>query len=263
MKKSKAEKARKLLREVVPEETLPEAPAKSKRASKLRYRERITRMKRKGFTHAQARRIVDSVIEDKSSFKVGMLVQYHDSGLRAGYLADVPKDGQVKIQPIGPKGHEIEWCPRYVKLENVLQISNEYLKGENDMASIAKKAAELKKLAANAAAEKSEQGKKNVANLAKARAAKAPEEPKAKKAPKAKKEGNGNVGRPSGHEDSATITAGKVSPFREGSARATLLALAIKSHTVGKFIANAGKPSGGSATAYLSLFVRGGFVKIS
>lgn len=245
--KTKAEKTRKLLREVVPEEMLPEAPAKSKRASKLRYRERIARMKRKGFTHAEARRIVDSVIEDKENFKVGMLVQYHDSGLRAGYLADVPKDGQVKIQPIGPKGHE-EWCPRYVKLENVLQISNEYLKGENDMASIAKKAAELKKLAANATAKKSEQGKSNVANLAKARA---PKEPKTK------------VGRPSGHEDSATITAGKASPFREGSARATLLALAIKSHTVGKFIANAGKPSGGTATAYLSLFVRGGFVKIS
>ena len=59
------------------------------------------------------------------------------------------------------------------------------------------------------------------------------------------------------------IKAGKEAPYKEGSARAKLLALALKSGSTEKFLAKAGKPSGGSATDYLSLFVRDGAVKLA
>jgi hypothetical protein len=59
------------------------------------------------------------------------------------------------------------------------------------------------------------------------------------------------------------ITAGKSSQFKEGSARAKLLALAIKSGSVEKFLARAGEPSGGPAKDYLSMFARMGLVKFA
>lgn len=51
-------------------------------------------------------------------------------------------------------------------------------------------------------------------------------------------------------------------PYREGSARAELLNLAVKSGTVEKYFAAAGKPKGGSASAYLSVFRKDGVVKV-
>ena len=83
-----------------------------------------------------------------------------------------------------------------------------------------------------------------------------------KEAPKAaKKAATKKVGRQS-FEETAKISAGKESPYREGSARAELLNKALKAKTVGAFLKSAGEPSGGSARAYLNLFVREGVVKI-
>jgi hypothetical protein len=60
------------------------------------------------------------------------------------------------------------------------------------------------------------------------------------------------------------ITKGKnEASYKEGSARAKLLTLAIKSGTREAFLKAAKKPSGGPATDYLSMFVRGGFVKLA
>jgi hypothetical protein len=59
------------------------------------------------------------------------------------------------------------------------------------------------------------------------------------------------------------ILKGKESPYKEGSARAKLLTLAIKSGTTEKFLKAAKKPTGGPATDYLSLFVRDGAVKLA
>lgn len=64
------------------------------------------------------------------------------------------------------------------------------------------------------------------------------------------------------HLEAKIVAGSKKVEFVEGSARAKLLALALRSGTVGKYMKAAGKPTGGAANAYLSMFCRLGAVKV-
>lgn len=84
------------------------------------------------------------------------------------------------------------------------------------------------------------------------------------KTAKGKTTSNGTSKRGPRVNDAASIEKKYTeNPYRAGSARATLLDLAAKSKTVGKFYEAAGKPSGGSASAYLGVFVKAGHLKVS
>lgn len=92
---------------------------------------------------------------------------------------------------------------------------------------------------------------------------------KTSKAPRSTKVGRksaatreGHTGKRAAHLEAKIVKKYDDMPYRDGSARAELLKLAVKSGTVGKFYDAAGKPSGGSASAYLGVFVRDGHLKI-
>lgn len=235
----------------------------SKKALRKQSKERVAHLERQGMTRKQAKEVVAHTekLAPEGAFIPGMIVQFNLLGLRLGYVADVPHAGAVRIQPIGPKGSELP-SRVTVRLSDVHAVDEQYLKhGENTMTAINAKAKELK---AQGDAVKEAKAAKLAENLGKAQAAKKAKTATAKnvapKAPakKAKKEG---IGRKS-FEETAKIVAGKESPYREGSARAELLAKALKGKTVGGFLKIAGEPSGGSPTSYLHLFVREGVIKI-
>ena len=269
----------------------------SKKALRKQNKERVAHLERQGFSRKQAQEVVAHTdkLAPEGTFIPGMMVQFYFMGLRLGYIADVPQAGAVRIQPLGPKGAEFP-SRVTVRLSDVHAVEEQYLKhGENTMTAIAAKAKELKqqsdqqreqkaaKLAENLAKsqrltmllwQREQKAVKLAENLAKdstiepskaqtgskkAKTAAAKEAAPAtkKKAPKAAKK----AGRQS-LEETAKISAGKESPYREGSARAELLNKALKAKTVGAFLKSAGEPSGGSARAYLHLFVREGVVKI-
>jgi hypothetical protein len=71
------------------------------------------------------------------------------------------------------------------------------------------------------------------------------------------------AGRRSKFEDTAAIVVKfKENPYREGTARFTLLNTAAKAGTVAKYLKAAGEPTGGSAARYLALFVKEGHLKV-
>src|SRR6266478_984353 len=86
---------------------------------------------------------------------------------------------------------------------------------------------------------------------------------KASAAKSAKAAGKANgTGKRALRLESSIVKKFKEPPYREGSARQKLLDLAVKTGTVGKFYDAAGKPKGGSASAYLGVFVRDGHVAL-
>lgn len=94
----------------------------------------------------------------------------------------------------------------------------------------------------------------------------APKKGKTAKKTAAKKATSEGVGRRAKFEDTAKIVSkfdAKNPPYREGSARQNLLNIAAKAGTVGKYLAAAGEPTGGSPTAYLNLFVKEGHLAVS
>jgi hypothetical protein len=162
------------------------APVLSKKAARIHYKERVENLMRKGLTKSQAKEVVDNVVSTKEGLMPGMMIQFHDMGLRVGYIADVPSNGQVKVQPMGPKGAELP-STKYVKLENVVAVDETISKGANTMANIKAKATEITQ---SEATKKAAQAAKLVENLKKAQPAAAKEAattPKATKAPKAEK----------------------------------------------------------------------------
>ncbi len=254
----------------------------SKKALRKQNKERVAHLERQGFSRKQAQEVVahtDKLVPE-GAFIPGMMVQFYLLGLRLGYVADSPHAGAVRIQPLGPKGAELP-SRVTVRLSDVHAVEEQYLKhGENAMTAIAKKDAELKQQGDQ---HREEKAAKLAENLAKAQTAKKAKTAAAKEAapatktlwsepdcmlyekeaPKAaKKAATKKVGRQS-FEETAKISAGKESPYREGSARAELLNKALKAETVGAFLKAAGEPSGGSARAYLNLFAREGVIKIA
>ena len=231
----------------------------SKKALRKQNKERVAHLERQGFSRKQAQEVVAHTdkLAPEGTFIPGMMVQFYFMGLRLGYIADVPQAGAVRIQPLGPKGAEFP-SRVTVRLSDVHAVEEQYLKhGENTMTAIAAKAKELKQQGDQQREQKAAKLAENLGKKAKTAAAKEAAPATKKKAPKAAKK----AGRQS-LEETAKISAGKESPYREGSARAELLNKALKAKTVGAFLKSAGEPSGGSARAYLNLFVREGVVKI-
>ncbi len=228
----------------------------SKKAIKESLRRDLDALVRAGHKKAVAKRILNEVIaEVGSEYQIGMLVQYHADGLRAGYVADVPTAGQVKIQPIGPSGAE-EPSTKYVKLENVVKIVP--TPKENTMTAIAAKATSLKAAAETKLKAQAENLIKNLAaKVPGAKAAVTAKPAKAAKAPKATKAPAAPKTKRDGFTDEMAITVvAKENPGREGTKRFAWFALYAKTKTVGKYLA------AGGDRGYLKFDAGKGFIKI-
>ena len=208
--------------------------------SEVRFKERVDNLVSSGVMSAtEAEETVTRVIQDREGYKKGELVQYHAEGLRAGYLVEPPQDGVALVLPIVPRGKKAESAVK-VRLADLVTVGGTPKFAPEDIMaeveSVAKKSAKKNKKAAGKTA-----------------------------APKKAASSKG-TGKRLSFPPEAKIAANydeKKLPYREGSARATLLLLAANAGTVEKFLKKAGEPSGGSPTAYLALFVKAGHLKVT